>query len=147
MEYIVLLLLIMSGFIIMGPYIQNGIQGYFRRSGESLAHLRQHDPLKTRDCIWDERDKNWYSEKCFVHELEEQGCRAQDADNTEKTLLCRRKGSIALCDVDEALYDLNGDKVKLEKICPTTCCLAEARKRCQDMCKYFQKMIKPEDDD
>lgn len=70
MEYLVLLAAVLGAFYIGGRAIQGGIQGQYRRSGDTWAYLRQHDPQRTRDCIWDAKIQTWYSEKCYYYYLD-----------------------------------------------------------------------------
>ena len=111
MEYLIVLVVIVAAFVVSGQYIQNGLQGQFRKAGESFAYLRQHDPEKTRDCIWDDRLKLWYSEKCFDYYMQNSPPSAAD-DQT--STWCLDNFTMAIC------AGGTGSGGYLAR-CPTTC--------------------------
>jgi hypothetical protein len=63
-EYTVLFIIIVGGFLIMRNYIQRGIFGQWGKSGQSYAFGRQFDPQKTIDCDFDDQSNLWYDHNC-----------------------------------------------------------------------------------
>jgi Flp pilus assembly pilin Flp len=115
-EYTVLLLVIASAFAISWQYVQNGIQGQFRRAGSGFAFSRQHEPQRTRDCIWDDRLVLWYSEKCFTYYGER---RHPLSDDVLKTMYCREHLTPTACVP-------TGDE-SYRSVCPSTCRWADIK--------------------
>jgi hypothetical protein len=65
LEYVVLIVVIISAFLIMRNYIQNGIFGLWGQAGQSFAFGRQFDSQKTIECSFDQQSGLWYDYNCF----------------------------------------------------------------------------------
>jgi hypothetical protein len=74
LEYIVLFLIVISGFLIMQKYIQRGIYGRWAESGKNYAFGRQFDAQKTIDCSFDPQSNTWYDYNCFLYYQATIGC-------------------------------------------------------------------------
>jgi len=137
MEYIVLLTFIIGALAAMSPYITNALNGYFRKAGEGMDNRRQHDPYRTRDCIWDPRLVTvggtgvWYSEKCYNHYNKLYGCENAVADQLDYAIYCRKWAvDLSLCD----RAAVPADQVDVATNCPTTCCVTRAKHGLDERC-------------
>ncbi|MBF0595773.1 MAG: hypothetical protein HQL22_12520 [Candidatus Omnitrophica bacterium] len=74
LEYLVLIVVIVSAFIAFRFYVQRGYQGQMERSGESFAFGRQYDPNDTMACVYNDKLYVWYAEACAEHQFRAQGC-------------------------------------------------------------------------
>jgi len=117
MEYVILLIVIVGAFGIMSQYIQNGLQGQFRKAGSIWAYGREHDPLQTRECLWDNRVQVWYSEKCFDYYSRKD---SYAADDPTQAIYCRANLSPTSC-----------RNKKYAETCPTSCKFSTLK---QDTC-------------
>ena len=63
-EYVVLFVVIIGAFLIMRNYIQRGLFGTWRQTGQSFAFGRQYDSQKTIECDFDEQTNVWYDHNC-----------------------------------------------------------------------------------
>lgn len=61
----VLLVIIITAFLVLRPYIQRGVYGMWGKSGQGFAFGRQYDPQKSVDCAFDEQANQWYDRNCF----------------------------------------------------------------------------------
>lgn len=121
-EYLGLLLVIMGLLAVSGQFVRNLIQGYFRSSGEQLSYLRQHDPHRTRDCVWDDRLLVWYSEKCFEYYARSTQLGADDVT----TMTCNQNLSSTSCAYQSFAH-----------ACPTSCAYAGWKQgTCHSPCAY-----------
>ena len=123
LEYMGLLLVILGLFLLSSQFARNAIQGYFRSSGEQLSYLRQHDPRRTRDCIWDDRLQVWYSEKCLQHYVHS----APPSADSALTMTCRQDLSRTAC-----------SSTSFSAKCPATCRYADLKMgTCAYPCHYL----------
>lgn len=67
LEYTVLLVIIMGGFILMGNYIVRGFSGRWKEVGDSFGFGRQFDPDPnvTEECIFFGTLNQWYNTPCL----------------------------------------------------------------------------------
>lgn len=123
LEYLALLMMICALFIMSSQLVRNGIQGYYRRSGEGFAYLRQHDPRRTRDCLWEPQLTVWYSEKCFDYYSR----KFPPAADSVTDMRCRQDLSRTSC-----------SSGTFAGICPTTCQYAQWKMgTCSAPCAYL----------
>lgn len=125
LEYIFVLLLVISSLIVMGAYIHRGMQGQYRRAGESFSDFRQHDPHASQDCNYDDQLGIWYSEKCFDH-WQVPFCRSAGSDDVNSRAYCH--ANVRQC---AALPAINAEVVRL---CPYLCCEQTVKMMCRDIC-------------
>ena len=65
-EYVTLIVLILSAFLVFQKYIARGFSGRWKSVGESLGQGRIFDPKLTTECIYDfQYTSNWYDQACF----------------------------------------------------------------------------------
>ncbi|MBF0511190.1 MAG: hypothetical protein HQL13_02565 [Candidatus Omnitrophica bacterium] len=64
LEYMVLLICVITAFIIMKDAIQRGFFGVWAKTGQSFAYGRQYDAQRTVDCVYDPA-VGWYDNNCF----------------------------------------------------------------------------------
>ena len=64
-EYIILFVIILSAFLMMRHYLQNGIYSSWGKAGQTFGFGRQFDPQKTVECSFDEVSNLWYDRNCF----------------------------------------------------------------------------------
>lgn len=66
MEYLVVIIFILSAFLVFQKYIVRAISGRWKSIGDSWGHGRLYDPNKTTECKFDFRFTNqWYSKACY----------------------------------------------------------------------------------
>lgn len=129
LEYIMFVVLLIAALAAMWPYIQNAIQGRYRSAADSVSLRRQHDPTRTRACLWDPLEEFWYSEVCYEWELQRRGCVTGQADDVSSTMYCRANANFANC------LSMTSD---VSDLCPTSCCMSQAKASCYSMCQEFE---------
>jgi len=75
-EYILLIALIASTFIIFQKYIARAFSGRWKGVGQSLTGGKYFDPQATYECVYDQRLGVWYPEICFSQSCADL-CRSQ----------------------------------------------------------------------
>ena len=141
LEYVILIAFVVMTFVAFMPYIQRAFQGQYRRSGESFAQSRQHDTLRTRDCIWDvmlqdndHPEGRWYSEKCFDYQEVVLGCATKKADNVMGDVNC---SVLARKDVHLNAAVAGCADANIAGNCAATCCVTAAKAACTPECVNF----------
>ena len=120
MEYVVLLVLVVSAMITFRLYLQRGYQGQMRKAGEGFAFGRQYDPNKTRHCAYDAMVNGWYSTACYDHVFAKAKC-TQEVD-----MEAGCSGNMAqICNS--------------EKRCDRSCCIYRAQNACRAPCKEIDR--------
>lgn len=82
LEYVVLLLVVLTVLISFRGFLQRSLQGQYRKVGETIGFLRQYSPRATIDCAYDDMLHIWYSQACFDNELLAAGCTRSTSFNT-----------------------------------------------------------------
>jgi hypothetical protein len=65
LEYVILITIVCAALFSFRGYIQRGLQGQYRKAGETFGFLRQYNPDATIDCAFDPDLNVWYSQACF----------------------------------------------------------------------------------
>jgi len=60
-------------------YIQRGVQGQYRKAGESFGSLRQYNPGASIDCAFDPATGKWYAQACYNNKILKDGCTKMNA--------------------------------------------------------------------
>lgn len=63
-EYIALIVILLSAYLVMQRYVIGGFAGRWKSVGDSFGYGRQYDPAKTTECLWSEADNKWYNPIC-----------------------------------------------------------------------------------
>lgn len=74
LEYIALLLIVTSAFLIMQKYIQRGFYSKWAQAGQSYGFGRQYDSQRSIDCAFDPQSNTWYDYNCFQYYSTTQNC-------------------------------------------------------------------------
>ena len=74
LEYTVLFVIVIGGFLVMRNYIQRGIFGTWQQAGQGFGYGRQYDSQKTIECSFDEQLNRWYDRNCFEALSAQQNC-------------------------------------------------------------------------
>ncbi len=65
LEYVFLILIVLSAFLVFQKYILRGMAGRWRTVGDSFGFGRQYDPKRTKECLFDTvYFHSWYDLKC-----------------------------------------------------------------------------------
>ncbi|MBF0386472.1 MAG: hypothetical protein HQL20_01290 [Candidatus Omnitrophica bacterium] len=75
-EYMVLIIVVISCLLAFRGYIQRAYQGQMATAGESFAFGRQYDPNDTIACVYDDKEDIWYSQACYDHQHAVSGCKS-----------------------------------------------------------------------
>jgi len=76
-EYVVLFIIIVSAFLVMRHFMQNGINGNWGKTGQSIAYGRQYDSQRTIECSYDMQSNLWYDRYCY-DSMTQQKCSGGD---------------------------------------------------------------------
>jgi hypothetical protein len=87
-EYLVLFIIVIMGFLVMKTYIQRGLYGNAAKTGQSFAFGRQFDPQKTIECGFDETTNLWYDYNCFEYYKNLQNCNDPNCETSIITGSC-----------------------------------------------------------
>ena len=72
-EYMVMLMILVSSFLLFKDYIIRGITGRWKSASDQIGFSRQYDPTETVVCAFDtEFNQGWYDEIC----VENKNCAA-----------------------------------------------------------------------
>jgi hypothetical protein len=77
-EFTVLLIIVLGGFLVMKNYLQRGMFGMWGKAGQSFAYGRQYDPQKSVDCSFDQTYNKWYDRHCFESLMYNKQCSPGD---------------------------------------------------------------------
>jgi len=65
-EYVVVIITILSAFLVFQKYITRGLVGHWKASGDAFGQGRQYDPNSTIRCAFDFQFTNtWYDQPCY----------------------------------------------------------------------------------
>ncbi|MDE1921234.1 MAG: hypothetical protein KGJ09_05440 [Candidatus Omnitrophica bacterium] len=95
-EYVGLLLIVITAFLVMKNYIQRGLYGAYAKTGQSFAYGRQFDPQKTIECAFDTVTNRWYDYNCAEYYKLEKGCHDTGCEESIISSLCAA-GSGSYC--------------------------------------------------
>jgi hypothetical protein len=73
-EYIILIIIIISAFVVLRTNIQQGIYGLWAQAGQGFAYGRQHDSQQTIECSFDAQSNQWYDRNCYQYYIVNDGC-------------------------------------------------------------------------
>lgn len=73
LEYVMLIIIVMFGFLTFSTYIRRGLQGQYRKVGTSIGYGRQFSKQGTIDCISD--GGIWYAQACYDNKVLERNCK------------------------------------------------------------------------
>ena len=79
MEYLVMIIVIITALMAFRFYVQRGYQGQMARAGETFAFGRQYNPKDTFVCMYDNKKNVWFSEACYKQALAVSGDRSREA--------------------------------------------------------------------
>jgi Flp pilus assembly pilin Flp len=68
-EYVVLLLAILTALISFSYYVKRSLQGNYRKAGENFGYGREYSPTATLECAYDDKSGLWYSTACFHNKV------------------------------------------------------------------------------
>lgn len=104
MEYMTLIVFILSALLVMQYYIVHGFSGRWKSAGDTFGDGRQYDPRPwmggagngTLDCFYDAATGNWVDSDCFDAQCD---CTLPPDDPSYatrctqcKTVTCRENG-------------------------------------------------------
>jgi hypothetical protein len=78
LEYVILIVVFIGAIYAFQPYVQRGIQGQYRKAGESFGFLRQYNPGASLDCVIDPALDISYSQACFNNKVTALDCTKKD---------------------------------------------------------------------
>ena len=93
-EYLFFITLILLVIFSFQRYLSNGLNGMWKRTGDSYGLGRQYDPNTTIECAYDMTLNLWYDVAC----LESFRCGAGDGGCKEKVLKKLKQCRNADCD-------------------------------------------------
>ncbi len=69
LEYVLLMIVIITALAAFSSYIQRGMQGQYRKSGETFGYGRQYSAYASLECAFDDKANVWYSVACFNNQI------------------------------------------------------------------------------
>ncbi|MBF0331979.1 MAG: hypothetical protein HQL17_08615 [Candidatus Omnitrophica bacterium] len=74
-EYVVLIIVVIAALVGFRSYLQRGLQGQYRKAGETFGFGRQYSPTASIECAYDDEALVWYSTACFNNKVLQDGCK------------------------------------------------------------------------
>ncbi|MEI8011525.1 MAG: hypothetical protein WCI27_03445 [Candidatus Omnitrophota bacterium] len=75
LEYLVLLLVVITTLVAFSGYMQHALHGQYRKTGETIGYLRQYSRTATVECAYDYDLNAWYAQSCFDNIVIVNGCK------------------------------------------------------------------------
>ena len=111
LEYVLLITIIMTAFLLTQKYILRAFAGRWRQVGDTFGFSRQYDPKKTTECLWYEETDTWYVPQCFDEKMNArypQSCNCSDIQCWDS---CKKKAEID--SVNDCASDVCNPKLKI----------------------------------
>jgi hypothetical protein len=98
LEYVMLIIIVLSGLAIMKTYVFRSMNGNWKEAGDSLAFGRQYQSGKTTACAFSQINAEygyWYDETCYYQAVSL--CKPEDIECENKAKKTCGEASKSYC--------------------------------------------------